>query len=402
MPVRRGSETGIVWVIVGFVVAFDAAAIVLGILDRHVQSLAATVMFSPTTIAFAAFGALIVWRHRAHSIGWLFVVVAFFFSLCHNLAQNYAVYTLVVDPGSLPGGKAAFWLASTALDSLYVGAMMLLLLLFPDGRPLTQRWRPVVAAGVVATALGLLRGALDFTGEPPLRAVHNPIAVSGGWETAITVAQAVTVPLTIVALVGGIASMVLRFRRSAGVERQQMKWVVAGVLIWTVVFAATTVLSVTGAGSYGDVAFALSIVLFPAVMGFAILRYRLYDIDLVIRRTLVYTCLVTVLGALYLGGIALLGSLSRSATGQTSEFAIAVTTLVVAFAFQPLRRRIQGAIDRRFARRTVDTETAMRAFSGRLREEVDLDALCGELLGVVEQTFQPRHASVWLRSPEQA
>ncbi|HEY7259108.1 MAG TPA: hypothetical protein VH459_08560, partial [Gaiellales bacterium] len=307
---RRGSETGIVWVIVGFVVAFDAAAIVLGILDRHVQSLAATVMFSPTTIAFAAFGALIVWRHRAHSIGWLFVVVAFFFSLCHNLAQNYAVYTLVVDPGSLPGGKAAFWLASTALDSLYVGAMMLLLLLFPDGRPLTQRWRPVVAAGVVATALGLLRGALDFTGEPPLRAVHNPIAVSGGWETAITVAQAVTVPLTIVALVGGIASMVLRFRRSAGVERQQMKWVVAGVLIWTVVFAATTVLSVTGAGSYGDVAFALSIVLFPAVMGFAILRYRLYDIDLVIRRTLVYTCLVTVLGALYLGGIALLGSLS--------------------------------------------------------------------------------------------
>jgi hypothetical protein len=149
-------------------------------------------------------------------------------------------------------------------------------------------------------------------------------------------------------------------------------------------------------------AFVLSIVLFPAVMGLAILRYRLYDIDLVIRRTLVYTCLIAVLGAIYLAGIGLLGSLSLSVTGQSGEVAVTVTTLVVALAFQPLRRRIQRAIDRRFSRRTVDAETAMRAFSGRLREEVDLDALCGELLGVVEQTFQPHHVSVWLRPPEQA
>jgi hypothetical protein len=397
--VRRRSETGIVWIIVGLVVAFDAGAVVLGVLDRHVQSLTATVMFSPTTIAFAAFGALIVWRHRAHSIGWLFVIVAFFFSLCHNLAQNYAVYTLVVDPGSLPAGKAAFWLGSTALDTVYVGAMLLLLLLFPDGRPLTPRWRPVVGAALLATALGALRGGLDFTGEPPLASVHNPIAVSGAWETAINAAEAVTLPLTACAFLGGIAAMVLRYRRSAGLERQQMKWVVAGVLIWSVVFAVGVALSATGASEVEGFSFLLSIVLFPTVMGLAILRYRLYDIDLVIRRTLVYTCLVVVLGAVYLGGIALLGSLSLSVTGQSGEVAVTVTTLVVAFAFQPLRRRIQRAIDRRFSRRTVDAETAMRAFSGRLREEVDLDALCGELLGVVEHSFQPRHASVWLRPP---
>jgi hypothetical protein len=186
------------------------------------------------------------------------------------------------------------------------------------------------------------------------------------------------------------------------VERQQVKWVVAGVLIWSVLFAASMAFSAAGASAFEAVPFVLSIVLFPAVMGLAILRYRLYDIDLVIRRTLVYTCLVAVLGAVYLGGITLLGSLSLSVTGQSGEVAVTVTTLVVALAFHPLRRRIQRAIDRRFARRTVDAETAMRAFSGRLREEVDLDALCGELLGVVEHTLQPRHASVWLRPPEGA
>jgi hypothetical protein len=401
MAVRRSSEAWIVWTIVGIVVAFDAAALLLGILDRDVQSLVATAMFSPTTIAFAAFGALIIWKHRAHSIGWLFVIVAFFFSLCHNLAQNYAVYAIAVDPNSLPAGKAAFWLASTALDGIYIGAMLLLLLLFPDGRPLTPRWRPVVAAAVLATIFNLTRGGVDFTGEPPLQSVHNPLAVSGAWGTALDVAQVMSLPLMLLAFFGGIAAMGLRFRRSAGVERQQLKWVVAGTLIWAATFAASVALSAAGATVFETVPFVLSIVLFPAVMGLAILRYRLYDIDLVIRRTLVYACLVAVLGAAYLGGIAALGSASVSVTGQSNELAATITTLVVALAFQPLRRRIQHAIDRRFARRTVDAEAAMRAFSGRLREEIDLDALCGELLGVVDDTFQPRHASVWLRPSEQ-
>jgi hypothetical protein len=399
---RRSRETWIVWTILGVIVAIDAGAVVLGILDRHVQSLAATIMFTPTTIGFAVFGALIVWRHRAHSIGWLFVAVAFFFALCHNLAQNYAVYTLAVDPGSLPAGTAVFWLASTALDTVYIGVMLLLLLLFPNGRPLTRRWRPMVAAAVVATVCGLSRGGLDFTFSPPLQAYHNPIAASGGLETALEVVQAAGLPFTVVALFGGFASMVLRFRRSAGVERQQMKWVVAGVLIWFAVFAASLPLSAAGVDGLETLPFVLSIVLFPAVMGLAILRYRLYDIDLVIRKTLVYTCLVAVLGAMYLAGIALLGSASVSLTGQSNEVAATITTLVVAFAFQPLRRRIQRGIDRRFARRTVDAETAMRAFSGRLREEIDLDALCRELTGVVEHTFQPRHASLWLRPPDRA
>jgi hypothetical protein len=400
--VRRRSETWIVRTIVGLVAAIDAGAILLGTLDRSTQSLVATLMFSPTTVAFAAFGALIVWRHRAHSIGWLFITVAFFFALCHNLAQNYAVYALVVDPGALPAGRAAFWFASTALDTIYIGAMLLLLLLFPEGRPLTPRWRPAVGAAVLATLFGFARGGVDFTGEPPLHSVHNPLALHGSWETAAQALQAAGLPLTVAAFFAGVASMVLRFRRSTGVERQQVKWVVAGVLIWAVLFAVSGTLSAAGYTAFEAVPFVLSIVLFPAVMGLAILRYRLYDIDLVIRRTLVYACLIAVLGAIYLSGIAVIGSVSLSATGQSSEVAAAVSTLVVALAFQPLRRRIQRAIDRRFSRRTVDAETAMRAFSGRLREEIDLDALCNELTGVVEHTFQPRHASLWLRPPDQA
>src|SRR6185503_13697602 len=312
--VRRLPESWIVWAIVGAVVVFDAGAVVLGILDRQVQSLAATVMFSPTTVGFAVVGALIVSKHRAHSIGWLFVAVAFFFSLCHNLAQNYAVYALVVDSGSLPAGTAVFWFASSALDTIYVGAMLLLLLLFPDGKPLTPRWRPLVWAALVASALGVLRGGLEFDAQPPLQGVHNPIAVSGAWVTAINALQAVTVPLTIAALLGGVASMVLRFRRSEGTERQQMKWVVAGVVIWLVVFAGSLVGAVAGFEDANAIPFVVSIALFPAVMGLAILRYRLYDVDLVIRRTLVYSCLVAILGAVYLAGITLLGSLSLSVT----------------------------------------------------------------------------------------
>ena len=193
--------------------------------------------------------------------------------------------------------------------------------------------------------------------------------------------------------------MVLRFRRSIGTERQQMKWVVAGVLIWLATFAAEP-RAVRGRRQLtrdpplrpvhrplpgGDG---------PRDPALPPLRRRPGD-----PKTLVYACLVAVLGAMYLGGIALLGSLSASATGQSNEVAATITTLVVALAFQPLRRRIQHAIDRRFSRRTVDAETALRAFSGRLREEIDLDALCGELTGVVEHTFQPRHTSLWLQAP---
>ena len=390
------------WTIVALIVAVNAAAIWLGLLDRNVQSLVATFMFAVVTVGFAVVGALIVARERSNSFGWLFIAMAVFLSVPHNLAQNYAVYALAVSHDDLPGATVALWISSTAFDTVFVMLMTLLILLFPDGRPLTSRWRPVVAATALAGIFGVTGGLTDFTFSPPLDGYANPLLVdSQPWSTAISVVQAVAFIVSIVAFVLSVVSIVLRYRRSSGVRRQQLQWVAAGVLLESVLVIVSVLLGLVGFDSAGSLPFVGAIVLFPSLMAVAILRHRLYDIDLVIRRTLVYTSLVAVLALIYLGGIVILGALFRSATGQSGALAVTLSTLAVAVAFQPARRRIQHAIDRRFSRRTADAETAARAFSGRLREEIDLDALCQELIGVVEKAVQPRHATLWLqRSPD--
>ena len=386
------------WSIVGLIVVVNAAAIWLGLLDRDVQSLVATFMFAVVTIGFAVVGALIVARERSNSFGWLFIAMAVFLSVPHNLAQNYAVYALAVSPGDWPGAQAALWISSTAFDTVFVMLMTLLVLLFPDGRPLTPRWRIVVAATVASGLAGVAGGLTDFTFSPPLDGHTNPLLVSAEpWATAIKVVQGVAFAVAIVAFVLSVVSIVLRYRRSSGVRRQQMQWVAAGVLFEAVLVVVSVVLGALGLDESGSLPFVGAIVLFPSLMAIAILRHRLYDIDLVIRRTLVYTCLVAVLALVYLGGIAILGAVFRSATGQSGALAVTLSTLAVALAFQPARRRIQHAIDRRFSRRTADAQQAARAFSGRLREEIDLDALCQELIGVVDTAVQPRHATLWLQ-----
>jgi hypothetical protein len=387
----------LVWAIVGLTVAVDAAAVALGILDRSVQSLTATWMFTIVTIGFASLGALIVSRQRGNAFGWLFITLAVFLSVPHNLLQNYAVYALVVAPDPQLGGKVAFWLSSQALDGMFVLLMTLLLLLFPDGRPLTPRWRPVVWCAVLGAICTLSQGFTDFTSEPPLGGISNPLVVTGTGATALRVIAVAGFAPTLIGFFGGVASMVLRFRRSAGVERQQVKWVVAGVVLVAVMIVFSTALRLAGGPDYSALTFVAAIVLFPTVMGVAILRYRLYDIDVVIRRTLVYACLIAVLALLYFGGITILGAAFRSATGESGTLAVTLSTLIVAVGFQPLRRRIQHAIDHRFARRAYDAEAAVRAFTGRLREQIDLDVLSHELVGVVDDTVQPRHASLWLR-----
>jgi hypothetical protein len=398
----EGHRSGglVAWALVAATVAVDSGGVVLGVLDRSVVSLVPTCLITATSVAFCVLGGLIVWRQLGHAIGWLFVGMALFLSVCHVLAQNYAVYAIVVDPGSLPFGRVAYWLSSTALDTLFVVLMTLLLLLFPDGRPLTPRWRWAVAAAVVGFIGSLGHAATNFSSSPPLDGIPNPLLATGAWGTLANAAQHVGLPLTGGAAVAGTVSVVLRFRRSTGMERQQMKWIAAGVVGVMAVFLVTLGLSTVGIGSGGGATFALAIVLFPVLMALAILRYRLYDIDLVIRRTITYACLIAILAGLYLGGIATTSWLARTAAGQSSALAVTLSTLTVALAFQPLRRRIQHAVDRRFSRRTVTVEAAIDSFSGVLRTQIDLEALRRELLGVVDQTLQPRHTSLWLRESD--
>ena len=306
------------WTIVGLIVLVNAAAIWLGLLDRHVQSLVATFMFAAVTVGFGTVGALIVSRERANSFGWLFIAMAVFLSVPHSLAQNYVVYALAVSPDELPGSGAALWISSSAFDTVFVMLMTLLVLLFPDGRPLTPRWRFVVLATVASGVAGVAGGFTDMTFSSPLADQTNPLLISAEpWSSLIQVVQGVAFVVSLAAFVLSVVSIVLRYRRSSGVRRQQMQWVAVGVLFEAVLVVVSVVLGVLGVDDSGSLPFVGAIVLFPALMAIAILRHRLYDIDLVIRRTLVYTCLVAVLALVYLGGIAILGEVFRSATGQS-------------------------------------------------------------------------------------
>jgi hypothetical protein len=268
-------------------------------------------------------------------------------------------------------------------------------LLFPDGRMPSRRWLPVAVLTGVGTLGMIVLGALSDTlhlNEAPGYRIDNPIGIEGlGYVEDLPIFGVLT-GLLFFGIIGAAASVVVRFLRSRGIERQQMKWFVYAVvpmlLIPTEGFLPGIISSVV-----------LSVVLIglPTAIGIAVLRYRLYDIDILINRTLVYGTLTATLVALYFGGIVMLQGLFLLLTGQRSTLAVVASTLVIAALFNPLRRRIQSFIDRRFYRRKYDARKTLEGFSTKLRDETDLDALSGTLVGVVRETMQPAYASLWLR-----
>jgi hypothetical protein len=388
------------WTGFGATLVVSALAVTLDVLDRPVQPVLRNALPLLVPIGYALMGALIVARQPGNAIGWLYAAVGLSLSLTAGLAQSYAIYTLLVRPGALPGGNFALWLQSPALDSVFLVMMMLLLLLFPNGRPLTPRWRIAVWAAAIGTVLGLSQAFQPFHIDPPLESFQNPYIATGAAATLLGWAgNASELPL-LAGVVCGIVSVVLRFRRSRGVERQQLRWFAAAVVaIVVVVLVTITIYLITGR-SYDAAVFIASVAMLPAATGIAILRYRLYEIDVIIRRTLVYTVLVVVLAGLYLGGVTLAGGLLRGVTGGSGTIGVTVSTLAVAAAFQPLRTRIQRTIDHRFYRRRYDAARTLEAFSGRLREQVDIETVSGEVLDVVRETLQPAHATLWLRPGE--
>jgi hypothetical protein len=309
------------------------------------------------------------------------------------VCEYYAFHGLVERRGSLPLALPAAWVYAW----LWYPTVILLLfvpLLYPTGRVPGRRWRPLLTAEIVfVVAVSVLYmldpGRLDDDKRLPL----NPVGI-GSLGTVVDHLGPVLGIVAITFIVLGIASLVIRFRRSHDIERQQIK---------IMAFAAICVLAGIGvssatASAWGDIAFAGTILLFPVAVGVAMLRYRLYDVDRVINKTLVYGALTAVLAGAY-AGLVLASQALFSSFSRGSNVGIVISTLLVAALFMPLRRRIQGFVDRRFYRGRYDATRALDRFTARLRQEVDFEAVQGDLLGVVRATVQPAQAWLWLREP---
>jgi hypothetical protein len=344
-------------------------------------------------LSAATVGAVLASRRPRHPVGWL--LLGFALSLtASGVIASYVAYGLLARPGALPAaGVAARFYPATAPAALAL--LSLVLLLTPTGSLPSPRWRwwarataaaPVVLALVVPFAPGRFEPRLLVTSSP-----FNDRALGGVLLVATQVALAVT---TLAVVVGGW-SLVLRFRRVRGVERQQLRWVALAAALMAV--AALVVLAALAleVPALVDWAAAVCVVVLPVAVGAAILRYRLYDLDRIVSRTLAYGLLTVLLGGGYAGVVLGLGRLLP----QDSSLVVAAATLAVAAAFQPARRRVQAVVDRRFDRRRYDAARTIEAFSARLRAQVDLDALATELLAVVDQTVQPTRAWLWLRPP---
>jgi hypothetical protein len=344
--------------------------------------------------AFMAVGALVVAHRPNNAIGWLFSASALL-AVTGQLAGQYAIYAYATRPGSLPGATLALWYGSWPWVLILALTLIFTPLLFPTGRLLSPRWRPVAWLAGVATAvlttLNSLRTEMSL-GTVPDQVIDNPIGVAAvGNPDKSPAVPALILLLTVLAAVA-FGSLVLRFRRARGEERQQLKWFTYA--------AALVPLSVLGdalPAVVGDLATDLPIVFLPVAAGIAILRYRLYDIDRLINRTLVYGLLTALLGGVYASAVLVLGQVFGGVRRDPPSWAVAAATLAVAALFQPARRRIQQVVDRRFNRRKYNTAQTIQAFSTRLRDQVDLDTLSSELVAVVDQTMQPTRVALWLR-----
>ena len=353
-------------------------------------------------VSFSVVGALIASHRPENSIGWLFLAAALFYGI-QIPGEEYAVYALLTNPGSLPLGAELAWLTEWFWAPGFGIILVFLPLLFPDGHPPSRRWRGVGWLGGLSIGLICVLTSIVLWPErgPTLLQLEGFGGQVEAWRSAVSEwVLRLGGPMLLLAGLGAVISLVVRFRRARGDVRQQIKWFASAAaltVVWLIVFQQSTrglpeaIVALSGL---------LVIASIPVATGIAILRYRLYDIDLIINRTLVYGSLTATLAVVYFGGVTATQALLRTITDRQElpQLLVVATTLVIATLFNPLRRRIQRFIDRSFYRSKYDARKTLETFSAKLRDETDLEALRGDLVGVVRETMQPAHVSVWLRS----
>jgi hypothetical protein len=341
--------------------------------------------------AFATMGALVAARVPRNPIGWIFLAIPLFGATA-GITEVLAYQGLVHRPGSVPGAIAFAWVYSWTWYPT-IGLLGFILLLYPTGSVPGPRWRPVAWALGVALALmtlGLMLSAGHLDGDK--RLPDNPLGVAA-LQTVLHRSDKVAGLSMLGLVVAAFASVIVRFRRSRGDEREQMKW-----MAWAAGLLGTGFL-VQGIFNLGDVWFSLAVSTLPIALGVALFKYRLYDVDRVINKTLVYGVSTVLLAGAYIG-LVLACETVFSSLASGSSVAVAVSTLVVAGLFLPVRRRVQQFVDRRFYRRRYNAQRTLEGFSARLRDEVDLDTLRFDLERVVDEAMRPASVSVWLPARE--
>jgi hypothetical protein len=354
---------------------------------------ASTIPYLAAIVVAATVGLVLAGRRPAHPVGWLLLALGLSVS-ASGLADGYARYAVVARPGALP---AADWVATYSPATVFMGLACLgfILLLTPTGSLPSPRWRWWARAAAAAPVLFLLSLTFGPLLIPPYESMPKPLAVPA-LAGVSNLAAAAAFAITAGGLAVGAWSLVLRFRRARGVERQQLRWLALAAAVTGVLAAVVLVGMAVGATAVLLLAAGVCMAVLPLATGAAILRYRLYDLDRIISRTLAYGLLTVLLG----GGYALLVlGLGQLLGRRSPSLVVAAATLAVAALFQPARRRVQAVVDRRFNRRRYDAARTIAGFSARLRQQVDLDTLTAELLAVVDQTMQPTRVSLWLRPP---
>jgi hypothetical protein len=384
----------LVWAVSGLGVALGVLTFVYGALNHQSlnEVLNTVALQAVWAMSFPLVGAVIATHRPGNPLGWMFLVIGLSEGLI-SFGYQYATYVFLTAPGAAPGGELAAWVSQSA----WAPALGLLLtyvpLLFPDGRLPSPLWRPVAwLSAIPIVVITTLTAVVAWPWRGP--ALLDP----NGIPQDTSAVDVIFFPAYILMLGCGLASLaalVLRFRRARGIERQQVKW-----LLFACAVTITILLVVQpGTSNQWELGMLLALPFFPAVpvaAGIAILRYRLYEIDRIINRTLVYGLLTAILGLGYAAG-ALLFVLVAGAGREPPSWLVAAATLAAAAVFRPVRGRIQAVVDRRFNRRRYHAAKTIEAFSGRLRDEVDLGTLSAELVAVVDQTMEPTHVSCWLR-----